>query len=230
MSEQTVASDEDVPAPVGSSTGGQHELGRLVDTRVRRLLRTRESSTAVATLARLRNNVGRPPGRDPSIWDVTLRDVSPDARSDDPTTAERAVHAAMTLFALHQQARDAPMHVRGVGFGRAVWQLGRARQDADDGTGPVRRRFNIVVTASSVDDLTHHMRGLVTQMRGESIGLDYGALADDLLQFQRPGQADAVRRRWGRQYHRLDKPGTVDDSTVSPTASTESTDETEEHA
>jgi len=44
-------------------------------------------------------------------------------------------------------------------------------------------------------------------MRGAKaeIALDYGMLADDLEQFQRAGSADAVRRRWARQFYHLAK-------------------------
>jgi CRISPR system Cascade subunit CasB len=179
-------------------------LGQMIDRRVTRLTETRQTSGTTAALARLRANVGRPPGQDPDIWDLTIDGITPEERHDDATLAEWAAHAALTLFAVHQQSIDAPMHHRGIGFGRAVAMLDRQRPAGGDGVSPVRRRFNAVVTSWSVEELTHHVRGLVGQMRSERIGFDYAAFADDLLRFQLPGGADVVRRRWGRQFHRLD--------------------------
>ena len=200
------ATTVDAPRRKGAWLG---EVGLLVSRRAERLQRTRGTSSTTALLARLRDNVGREPGVAPEIWSVTVDGVSDDARSDVPTPQERAVHAALTLYAVHQQSRDAGAHRPGIGLGQAVSRLERERgwtgKDQDEGkVSPVRRRFNAVVTSTSLPELTHHLRGLVTLMRSEDVGLDYGLLADDLAQFQRPGGQDVVRRRWGRQLHHLD--------------------------
>lgn len=180
-------------------------FGRLIDARVTRLTQTRQTSGTTAAFAKLRANVGWPPGHDPEVWDLTIADVTPNERRDSASPEEWAAHAALTLFAVHQQSVDAPMHHRGIGFGRATALLALKRPHSGDGISPVRRRFNAVVTSWSVEELTHHVRGLVGQMRSERIGFDYAAFADDLLQFQRRGGADVVRRRWGRQFHRIDR-------------------------
>ncbi|MET4224797.1 type I-E CRISPR-associated protein Cse2/CasB [Oerskovia enterophila] len=201
------------------------DVGLLVSRRAGRLQKSRSTSATTAMLARLRSNVGAPPGADPSIWSVTIDRVSDDARGDDPTPEEVAVHVALTLYAVNQQSRDSGAHRPGVGLGHAVSRLERARggapADQDEGkVSPVRRRFDAVVTASSISELTYHLRGLVTLMRAEDVGLDYGLLADDLLQYQQAGGQDIVRRRWGRQLYRLDRPlgdATTNDTTTSET-------------
>lgn len=74
----------------------------------------------------------------------------------------------------------------------------------------MRRRFDAVVTSASFAELTHHLRGLVGQMRSADVGLDYGMLAQNLWDFQQPGRADSVRRQWARQYYHhepTDPPG-----------------------
>jgi len=157
-------------------------------------------------LAKLRANVGREPGTDESIWAYTMEGVSPEARDDGPTRAERAVHTALTLYAAHQQSRQQSAHISGVGFGQAVKRLeGKNGEGNQNSISPVRRRFNAVVTSASYDELTYHLRGLIRQMRGADIKLDYGLLAQDLFDFQCSGRADDVRRRWARQYHQLSK-------------------------
>lgn len=218
--------DNRQPRPTGPWLG---DVGLLVSRRAGRLQKTRDTAATTATLARLRSNVGAPPGADPSIWAVTVDRVSEDARGDDPTREEVAVHVALTLYAVNQQSRDSGAHRPGIGLGHAVSRLERARggspADQDEGkVSPVRRRFDAVVTASSIGELTHHLRGLVTLMRAEDIGLDYGLLADDLVQFQQAGGQDAVRRRWGRQLYRIDKSvdiATADDTTTENTPTEE---------
>ena len=193
------------------------DVGFHVGRRVDQLYRERERSTAVATFARLRANAGREPGDDPLLWAVTLEEAPGSPRDDAPTFQERAIHTALTLYALHQQSKDQSMHYPGTGFGVAVARLDRARPGAGDGVSPVRRRFNAVATATSLGEMTQHLRGLVAQMRGEGIALDYGALADDLFQFQLPGGASIVRRRWGRQlYHLQSQPTSSDAEPTQP--------------
>ncbi|MDR0960735.1 MAG: type I-E CRISPR-associated protein Cse2/CasB [Propionibacteriaceae bacterium] len=192
--------------------GATSPVARYVDGKISWLEKTIESSTTKATLAHLRRSLGHSPGEDPRVWSVTLDEV-PYAHkpgSDDPVPEEWAIHTAMALFALHRQSQTETVHGRGIGFGQAVHNLEKAQAgpgDSGDQVSPVRRRFNQVVTATTFDEAVVHMRGLIAQMRSASapIRLDYGRLADDLLAFQRPGGADQVRRRWGRQYHWLDR-------------------------
>ncbi|QAY71393.1 type I-E CRISPR-associated protein Cse2/CasB [Xylanimonas protaetiae] len=181
------------------------EVGFLIQRRAATLQAGRHRSAVVATLARLRANAGKEPGTDPAIWSQTVDGVPGTPWGDGPTVQEWAVHTAMTLFATHQQSRDAGMHRPGVGLGQAVARLERKQGGAeDDRISSLRRRFDAAVTAATPDELAHHLRGLVTQLRGGDEGLDYGLLADDLVQFQQPGQAGDVRRRWARQLYHLD--------------------------
>lgn len=176
-----------------------------VDRRVGALVHTAGSPGTRATLARLRGAVGRAPGTVPEVWSVTVDGAPGHPRGDEPTPEERAIHLAMTLFAVHQQSRTRPMHVQGRGLGQAVRLLERARGDHDTAVSPVRRRFDALATATSLDEAAHHLRGLVGQLRSteDGIALDYGALAADLLDLQVPSRAAAVRLRWARQYYRL---------------------------
>src|SRR4051812_25908583 len=68
------------------------------------------SSSGVGDLAALRRAVTGTPGEDPRTWELTVADVSPWARDDEPTAAELAAHAALTLYAVHQQSQGRAMH------------------------------------------------------------------------------------------------------------------------
>ncbi|ALJ18534.1 type I-E CRISPR-associated protein Cse2/CasB [Microbacterium sp. No. 7] len=190
-------------------------LERIVAARTSRLQKEYQGnvSTAVAALALLRRGINQGPGADARILGHTVADVEPapeKLRGDHPTHAEIAAHAAMTLFALHQQSqRTASMHRVGYSFGRSARLLGRHTGNPD----AVRARFTAVATATSWEERLHHARGLIQQLRANGIPLDYGRFARDLYYLQFPSGADSVRLAWGRDFYRVrnaDDPETED--------------------
>ena len=66
----------------------------------------------------------------------------------------------------------------------------------------VLRRFNETATSSGMEELEHHLRGLVNMLRAEGIPLDYPQLAGELFAYQSPEQAAQVRLAWGRDFYR----------------------------
>jgi CRISPR system Cascade subunit CasB len=162
----------------------------------------RGESGATGSLAILRRALGTDPGADPLVWQYTLG--LPDAlagHDDDASPAERAVHYAITLFALHQQSQGAGMHRRGQSMGSSARQLGKATGNED----AVHRRFTALGTASSLAEASIHARGLISQFRASKIPLDYGLLSVDFFKLQDPRLADSVRLVWGRDYYRLSR-------------------------
>lgn len=156
-----------------------------------------------AALAQLRHGVGRPAGGDPKSWDVVFQDFPSEliGSRDEPNQAETAVHAALGLFAIHMQSATAPRHLPGIGLGAAIRRLVGVG-DTDTQTSPVIRRFHMLGTASTLEETLYHARGLVQQLRGANIGLDYGRLAEDLFRLQFPDRSDSVRLRWARDLFR----------------------------
>ncbi|MFV0534006.1 MAG: type I-E CRISPR-associated protein Cse2/CasB [Cumulibacter sp.] len=163
---------------------------------------------AVATLARLRRCDPADVGAEPLVWSVTL-DGLPDEvvgprHGDDPTPAERAVHASLVLYALHQQSGDEGVHQPGVSLGLAVGRLARARAHEEDLDPSTIKRFHQVSLANDFAGRLHFLRGVIQLMRAESppIGLDYGLLALDLRDLADERRSpDRVLFRWGRDLH-----------------------------
>ena len=208
-------------AIAASSQGLDHQLTQHVTAHVIRLQQgyLADRPGAVASLARLRRAVSAEPGDDPAVW-FDIFDGFPQrllGHGDTASAAERAAHAAVTIFAVHQQSRMEPMHRHGVSLGTAVRALGRENANED----AVLRRFHALGTASSLSETLHHLRGLVTQLRGAAIGLDYGRLARDLWRLQNPRTAPGVRLEWGRAYYRSQPPKADSvGSRVTPTTQT----------
>lgn len=163
-------------------------------------LSERREFDVTARLARLRRAITSEPGSIPAVWQDTIGTLDPDLlnRDDTPSPYEYAAHSAITLFALHQQAAAAGMHKPGISLGRAVRQLGRHTGNEE----AVRKRFMALATSETREELLHHLRGLITQLRSAGVPLDYGRLAVDLRRLQTAAAADGVRLSWGRDYYR----------------------------
>ncbi|MGV9556234.1 type I-E CRISPR-associated protein Cse2/CasB [Streptomyces sp. NPDC003522] len=168
----------------------------------------------VAALARLRRGAGREPSALPDLW--TLVDTGPlhirpegvrPLGEAELVRAENALHAALTLWALHQQSRGARMHrphapQRPAGLGAAVRRL-MPPNDIDE---PVRKRLVRAGTAADLTSLSQRLRDLVVLLRRQDVPLDYGLLAGQLYTWQAPGGGDTVRREWGRSFHSWQPP------------------------
>lgn len=205
---------------------------------------------AVAAVARLRREAGRDVYASPTGWGLDdlaalteLREeerqpqdqqTSPDAPPRRPAWHElrderedRAVHLAVTLWALHQQSiRNDPMHVSGWSLGRAVRRLAhsrtgerdlpsdqdRAAEPVEDASPAIRKRFVRIGTSGDFDILSSRLREMVLLLRSARIPLDYGLLADQLTRWQDEARQGDVRRAWGRDFHRVYARTTADEA------------------
>ncbi len=213
-----------------------------------------DAPAAVAAVARLRREAGRDVYGSPTGWGLNhlealtrLREeerrkeekrregmpvpgrIFPSVRRADEREAEseeRAVHLAVTLWALHQQSlRDEPMHVPGWPLGRSVRRLAQGKSGTRDHAEPadaeknlgdgnrdeaepveevsptIRKRFVRIGTSTDVESLGIRLREMVLLLRASRIPLDYGLLADQLHRWQNENRRDDVRRAWGREFH-----------------------------
>jgi CRISPR system Cascade subunit CasB len=192
------------PSIVANHSSSADRVRDVVVARIRGLQHgvLANRSDSVAALARLRRAVGKPPGSVPEVLQYTLAPefAGPNA-PDSPTPAEIAAHLSLTLYAVHQQAQAQRMHREGrqFGLGRSARRLIPGKEIPEN-PPPEVRRFQTLGTSSSLDELAHHARGLVQQLRAKGIPLDYGQLAQDLLRWQQPGGPERVRLVWGRDF------------------------------
>ncbi|WSM77693.1 type I-E CRISPR-associated protein Cse2/CasB [Streptomyces cellulosae] len=184
----------------------------------------KDRSQAVAALARLRRGAGREAGETPDLWNLIDTDALHTSEAgtralgeQELGRAENALHAALTLWAFHQQSRGTPMHrrhtrERPTGLGAAVRRL----MPADGIDEPVRKRLVRAGTAPDLVSLTQRLRDIVALLRREDIPLDYALLAGQLYCWQWPDGPAAVRRRWGRSFHEQRWPRPTSDDNTTP--------------
>ena len=149
-------------------------------------------------LSAMRRGFGVAAGTVPGMWPFyTTLD-----REGRLTHALRAEHVTLSLYGLHQQGQSTPMHREGVGVGRAIRAL---RASGRYSEAAVDARFTAAATATDIDELGFHLRGLINQLRTlkPAQPLDYTALYADLRAWQHPDSVGRVRRRWGSDYFRI---------------------------
>lgn len=189
----------------------QNDIYRYVASRVSKLqggyLSDAGRGNAARQLAELRRAAGKEPRSTPSTWSIEF-DGCPESLvgiGQRPSEGEHAIHAALTLYAIHQQSQKQGMHCAGKehDFGSAVRRyvyLNRGSENLEDGRLP--RRFAAMVTADSFDEVVHYARQLIKMLRSEGIAIDYGRLARQLFLFQDPYARQRVLLEWGRGYAR----------------------------
>ncbi len=176
------------------------EVAGLAERRIRQIQALPEHPRRAA-LANLRRGIGRSPGELPELWGSFLQEMPTEffAQRGSPTAAEWAVYLALTLFALHQQSQDKPMCAQGAGIGQAVRRLAAGQREDPQESGAFKR-FSALITSDSMEEVSHHLRGLIQLLRSEGLPLDYPQLAFDLFELQFPDSAPRVKLRWGQDY------------------------------
>ncbi|PSS43030.1 type I-E CRISPR-associated protein Cse2/CasB [Arthrobacter woluwensis] len=197
-------------------------LAAYVDTGLRRIQAIYldgHRPDAASVLARLRRGVAKEPGDDAWVWTQVMEGFPEQlsGRGDAPSAGERAAYAAMTLYAVHQQSKNQPMHRKGTSMGSAVGRLGLSK-GGDGVSHAVKRRFDALMTFASFAELQHHARGLIQQLRAHDIPLDYAWFAEDLRLLQHSGTAPGVQLRWGRDFA-FTRPAAGTDNTSHPEGS-----------
>ena len=170
-----------------------------------------DTSYSNAARAKLRRSVGKPLESCPDVWDITIAGSPERWNSFDgkPSREEKAVHTALTLYALHRQSNPSSVNTEDVSFGAAMAKLRIFEQSSDEA---IKRRFDAVATSVDYDELAYHARGVVSLLKSKDIKMDYPRFAVDVFWFQLPEYADRVRLRWGEDFYREinDKKGSAE--------------------
>lgn len=117
-----------------------------------------------------------------------------EVNTDEPGNYELAAYTALVSYAIHQQSRVEPMHMTNTRFAVAVGQL-VART-----TPSMKTRFDSLCNARTRATVNAHLRNLITVLRAEAIGFNYGYFAADLAQLYNPKHRDAPLMRFSREF------------------------------
>lgn len=173
--------------------------GRIVSE----LCYTLDTSSGRASLAKLRNSIGKPFSETVELWPMVFEKLPESYLSSTGkiTAQEKSILTSLQLYALHQQGNR-----ESVSLNEATdkWEnIGASlRNLRNEDSTAIDRRFNTMITATSYEELTHHLRQLVMVMKSKKmVKVNYARLAEDLFWFS-IGNQENVRIRWAQSYYR----------------------------
>ncbi|GAA2127271.1 type I-E CRISPR-associated protein Cse2/CasB [Actinomadura napierensis] len=149
-------------------------------------------------LAALRAGLGREAGEVPSMWRFYTCPVDDQlAQRGRVSVEQRAEHAALALYGLHQQSKRSSMHHPKKPLGMALHRLhssGRFSAQAVDA------RVNAAATTTNPAALLMRLRGLIEQLRVIGEPLDYDGLMRLVQDWHYEDGRRGARRRWAMEY------------------------------
>lgn len=177
---------------------------------VKKLGHQLETSSGRATLASIRNTVGKSLYEATVIWSILFENLPEEFLSpyQHPSDEELAIYAALQLYALHQQ--EIGMNITTIEDSRQNIGESLKYLRIGDGTTAIDNRFNRMITSSTFEELLTHLRHLIKLLKSKANNaINYGQLAEDFYWFLR-GSQDSVRLRWARSYYKLQNKGELD--------------------
>lgn len=170
------------------------------------LSKTLDISACKATLANLRNSIGKDPSDTIEIWSIMF-DYMPDeflGRDGNLTAEEKAILNTMQLYAFYQQGSSESVAIdkESNEWGNMGTSFSSLRDD--DNRVSADRRFNTMVTSTIYDELFYHLRqmfGLLKSRNKGQVKVDFSKLSQDLFWFIL-GYEDNIRIAWSREYYR----------------------------
>lgn len=175
-----------------------------VTARILAKLRAQEElSSGKAALAALRHSIGKPLGDVPDIWPLILENMPEGflSHSGSETKEERAIYAALQLYAVQRQGN------RGRVATEPVQNIGEALRKIRKGVGQesLDRRFVATLSATSFTALVYQLRQLMklAKARG-ALPVNFAALAKDFYWYQM-GAREKICLRWAEAYYKMDK-------------------------
>lgn len=162
-----------------------------------------DMASGKAALAALRHSIGKSLGDAPAVWPLLLENMPEEFLSVNgrETKEERAIYAALQLYAMQKQGR------RGKEKTDTVKNIGEALQKFRIGNGQAAldRRFVATLSAISFDIFLYQLRQLMQLAKAKgALPLDFAALANDLYWYQM-GFQKKICLRWAEAYYRTEK-------------------------
>lgn len=163
-----------------------------------------------AALACLRRGIGKEIGMMPDLLGFVLPEHEISSYCYQEEQIEKALYTSLTLYAFHQQGMEHCMSDGLIDEDTAVshrnsfgYAAGKLFQTSANEAG-VQRRFNQVLTAKDLTELSVHARGIIGLMKRCNITLDYPHFALDLYHFQQLDWHRRIVLNWGKDYYMKD--------------------------
>lgn len=161
------------------------------------------SSNGRTNLANIRNSINRPLTESIDLLPLLFRYLPEDFLSSDGKLSleEKAIVTTIQLYALHQQAESESVLLsedaeKWKNFGYSLSFLRKGEDSL-----AVDRRFNTMITSSTFEELSHHMRQMIKLLKSKTDAkVNYTKLSGDLYKFL-TGYREEVKFSWASRYY-----------------------------
>lgn len=164
-----------------------------------------DTSSGKATLANLRNSIGKPLSSTVEIWPIVFDHLPEEflGRGQNSSNEEQAILSTLQLFALYKQG--SPQSSIEISDNKRYRNIGTSfsTMRTEENRLPLDRRFNVLVTSATFEELLHHLRQYIKLLKSKSKGqveIDFARLSEDLYWFLR-GFDEQIRLSWSREYY-----------------------------
>lgn len=140
-------------------------------------------------LATLRRSLSFAPGAYPPAYPFVERFAGTERKASDPFRL--ALYLVAGLYVLHPETSTNSL---ASGLGELLHRRN---------SGSIENRF-IALLGADPENLAEYLRHTVTLFAADNLGIDYGALLDDLVVWLNPYAAekrDQIRQKWGREFY-----------------------------
>lgn len=180
---------------------------QATDKIIGRLAGSLETPKTRADLANIRKSINGSTSQNMNTWGILFENLPVESlgRGPDLNNVEKVTLTTLQLYALHQQGRKTPAQVKQKEeeFDNLGQSLRALR--TEDHKVSIDRRFNVMVTSTSFEELTHHLRQLIKLLKSRTeAGINYPKLGQDLYYFA-SGYQERVRSNWSRAYYYIEK-------------------------
>lgn len=186
----------------------KHESVYVVTKRIiSKLSGLLDTSSGKATLANLRNSIGRPLSSTIDIWPLVFDNLPEEflGWSGSMSNEEKAILTTLQLFALYQQGKSELITEKAEEKKYTNIGSSFSRIRDDESRLSLDRRFNVLITSDTFEELSHHLRQFIKLLKAKgkgSVEIDFARLSEDLYWFLR-GYDEKVRLSWSREYYKM---------------------------
>lgn len=148
-------------------------------------------------LATIRKSIGKNYEDDTEVWSILFPLMPQNFLGSGPLNyEEKALLVTLQLFAIGQQGSNKMLNDESNSIGSSL------RRIRDEKSTALDRRFNTMLTATTFDEFTYHLRQIVKLGKAQNtFSVNFPALAEDLFWYQN-GRSKQICLKWARDYYR----------------------------
>lgn len=157
-----------------------------------------EQKNLRGNLAVIRNSMGKSYEEAVEVWPILFPLIPQEFLGNGPLSyEEKALLVALQLYAIGQQGTKKMLDDESGSVGSSLREI-KGKESAS-----MDRRFNTMLTATTFDEFTYHLRQLFMLAKSDgAFSVNFPGLAEDLFWYQN-GRSKQICLKWARDYYKV---------------------------